>query len=175
MLLWHLAGSLFLFRWIFRDPKVDVRFLLFGAILPDIIDLPFGTLILADRYSTGALWFHSLVVPTAIGVVVLAATRRGPRRKKWMALVIGLFFHLLLDGMWTNTEVFLWPLAGDLPSGSGSFWSQAWMRAGNDPIRWLKEIVAAVYLVSLYRRLALGTGAVRREVLTSGHLPVSDR
>ena len=53
MLFWHLGASLWLFRWIFRDPKVDVRFLFLGAILSDLIDLPIGTFFLADRYSTG--------------------------------------------------------------------------------------------------------------------------
>ena len=53
MLFWHLGATMWLFRWIFRDPKVDVRFLLLGAILPDLIDLPLGTLFGSDRFATG--------------------------------------------------------------------------------------------------------------------------
>ncbi|HEY4607301.1 MAG TPA: hypothetical protein VIH55_06590, partial [Acidimicrobiia bacterium] len=63
-MLWHLGATLWLFRWIFRDPKVDVRFLLAGAVLPDLVDLLLGTVILADRLSTGEVWFHTLVVPS---------------------------------------------------------------------------------------------------------------
>src|SRR5690606_23935305 len=49
MLFWHLGAILWLVRWLFRDPKVDVRFLFLGALLPDLIDIPVGTLLLADR------------------------------------------------------------------------------------------------------------------------------
>jgi hypothetical protein len=60
MLTWRLGATLWLFRWIFRDPKVDTRFLFLGVLIPDLIDLTVGTLLLADRYSTGQLWAHSL-------------------------------------------------------------------------------------------------------------------
>ena len=99
MLFWHLGASLWLFRWVFRDPKVDIRFLFAGALLPDLIDLPIGTLFLADPYSTGELWFHSLIVPSIYMSIVLLLTRRGRRRRAWMALGVGWLFHLLLDAM----------------------------------------------------------------------------
>ena len=80
MLLWHVGATLWLFRWIFRDPKVDIRFLLLGAILSDLIDMPIGTLVLADRFSTGELWFHSLILPSLYMALVLVLTRRGRRQ-----------------------------------------------------------------------------------------------
>lgn len=175
MALWHLAGSLFLFRWIFRDPSVDVRFLLVGAVLPDLFDLTVGTVILADRYSSGSLWFHSLLVPTLIGIAVLLVLRRGRRRQQWLAIVIGMFFHLLLDGMWTNTAVFLWPFAGELPAGPRPYWSEAIARASSDPIRWIKEAVGLAYLTVLWRRSGLTDSATRREVLRTGRLDPAAR
>jgi hypothetical protein len=114
MFFWHVGATLWLFRWIFRDPKVDIRFLLLGAVLGDLIDLPVGTLILADRYSTGELWFHSLILPTIYLVTVLVLTRRGRRRRAWMALGIGWLLHLLLDGMWVSQEVFHSPSSGSI-------------------------------------------------------------
>ncbi len=169
MLAWHLAGTLFLFRWIFRDPKVDLRFLLGGALLPDLIDLPIGTLVLAERYSSGELWTHSLLAPTAIGILILIVTRRGPTRKQWLAMVIGMMFHLLLDGMWTDTRVFLWPFAGPLQVGSPGFWAGAVDRALGDPWRWLREFAGITYLYVVTK--PSGLVASTRSVWRTGHLP----
>lgn len=172
MLFWHLGGTLWLFRWIFRDPKVDVRFLLLGAILPDLVDLPVGTLILADRYSTGELWFHSLLAPTLYMGMVLLATRRGRRRRAWMAVGVGWLLHLLLDGMWVHQEVFLWPFFGwEIPAGEAPFWPLAWERALADPWRWVREAVGVAYLGWLWWALGLSRVERRRETLATGRLP----
>ena len=172
MLLWHLGATLWLFRWIFRDPKVDVRFLLVGALLPDLIDLPVGTLILTGRYATGELWFHSLMLPTLYMATVMLLTRRGRRRRAWMALGVGWLFHLVLDGTWTSQEVFLWPFFGwDLPPGEAPFWPLAWQRALSDPWRWILELVGAGYLLWLWKALGLGRSERRNQVVTTGRLP----
>ncbi|MEX1281544.1 MAG: metal-dependent hydrolase [Acidimicrobiia bacterium] len=111
MFLWHVGASTFLFRWIFRDPAVDLRFLAVGAVLPNLVDLP---LALALGFPDGAhrLWAHALVVPISLMFVLLVVTRRGPTRKRWMALTVGVFFHLLLDQMWALPETLLWPFLG---------------------------------------------------------------
>jgi hypothetical protein len=171
MLAWHLGGTLFLFRWIFRDPRVDVRFLLAGALLPDGVDLLVGTVFAADRYSSGSLWLHSLAVPSLLGLLILVVTRRGERRRQWLAVVIGMFFHVLLDGMWTNTAVFLWPLAGPLPTGPRPYWTGLIDRALADPWRWIREGIGLVYLRTLWKQTGLGSAAVRSEVWRTGRLP----
>ena len=172
MLFWHLGASLWLFRWIFRDPKVDVRFLLLGAILPDLIDLPVGTILAADRYSTGELWFHSLTLATIYMAAVLVTTRRGRRRRAWMALGVGWLFHLLLDGMWTSQEVFLWPFFGwEIPPGESPYWPLAWERALDDPWRWIKSAVGLGYLAWLWLALGMGERVRRKTVVETGRLP----
>ena len=172
MLFWHLGASLWLFRWIFRDPKVDVRFLLVGALIPDLIDLPIGTVLLADRYSTGELWFHSLLLPTVYMAGVLVLTRRGRRRRAFMAFGIGWLFHLLLDGMWVNDQVFLWPFAGwEIPPGEAPFWPLAWERALHDPWRWVKEGIGLAYLVWIWVALGMSDAVRRRVTIETGRLP----
>jgi inner membrane protein len=172
MLLWRLGATLLLFRWIYRDPKVDVRFLLLGAILPDLVDLPVGTLILTGRYSTGELWFHSLLAPTLYMAVVLVATRRGRRRRAWMALAIGWLLALLLDGMWAHQDVFLWPFFGwEIPFGEAPFWPLAWERALSDPWRWVTEAVGLAYLVWLWIALGMSDRERRRATFETGRLP----
>lgn len=172
MLFWHLGAAVWLFRWIFKDPKVDVRFLLLGAILPDLIDMPIGTLFLADRFSTGELWLHSLIVPVAFMAVVVVFTRRGRRRRAWMALGIGWLFHILLDAVWVNQEVFAWPFFGwEIPAGESPYWPLAWDRALADPWRWAKEIVGMAYLVWLYVALGLSDPERRSTTMRNGRLP----
>lgn len=170
MLFWHVGATLWLFRWIFRDPKVDIRFLIAGAIVPDVVDLTMGTIVLADRYSTGELWFHSLILPTVYMTAVVVLTRRGRRRRAFMALGVGWLFHLLLDGMWIDQEVFLWPFFGDIPAGQSPFWPLAWDRALSDPWRWVKEAIGLGYLVWLWIALGLSDRARRRTVLETGRL-----
>lgn len=172
MLFWHLGATLWLFRWIFRDPKVDVRFLLVGAILPDLVDMTIGTWLAGDRFGRSELWFHSLLLPAIFMLAVVIATRRGRRRRAWMALGIGWMFHLLLDGMWTDQHVFLWPLFGlELAPGDVPFWPAAWDRALSDPWRWLEEAVGLTYLTWLWVQLRLGDRDRMRSVLTTGRLP----
>jgi hypothetical protein len=171
VLFWHVGATLWLFRWIFRDPKVDIRFLVAGAILPDLIDLTIGTVVLADRYSTGELWFHSLLLPSIYMAGVVALTRRGRRRRAFMAVGIGWLFHLLLDGMWANQDVFLWPFFGAIPPGEAPFWPLAWERALNDPWRWVKEAVGLGYLIWMWIALGLGDRERRLGVVRTGRLP----
>lgn len=163
---------MWLFRWVFRDPKVDVRFLLVGAVLADVIDMPIGTIVLADRFSTGELWSHSLIFPTLYMSAVLLFTRRGRARRAWMALGIGWMFHLLLDGMWVDRDVFLWPFFGwEIPIGESPYWPLAWERAMSDPWRWMTEIAGLAYLVWLWAGLGLSNASRRRSVLSTGRLP----
>ena len=171
MLFWHVGATLWLFRWIFRDPKVDVRFLVAGAILPDLIDLTVGTGLLGDRYSTGELWFHSLLLPVIYMTGVVIFTRRGRRRRAFMAVGIGWLFHLLLDGMWASQEVFLWPFFGAIPPGEAPFWPLAWERALSDPWRWVKEAVGLAYLIWMWLALGLGERERRLGVVRTGRLP----
>jgi len=172
MLLWHLGAVLWLFRWIFKDPKVDARFLLVGAVLPDLVDLTLGTVILADTYSTGELWFHTLLAPTLYTAGVLLFTRRGRRRRAFMALGVGWLFHILLDGLWTDPEILFWPFFGwELPAGEAPFWPLAWERALSDPWRWVLEAVGLAYLLWLWFATGLNRPERRRALLETGRIP----
>ncbi len=171
MLLYHVAGAILLFRYIFRDPKVDVRLLAFGAILPNLIDKPLGTLLWPDYFGADRLFGHSLLFPTAIMVVALLATRRGRRRRGIMAVAIGAMLHLLLDGMWTSTSTFLWPLFGAaFEAGRPDYWGS--LGAIFTPTAMIQELAGLVYLVYLYRTLGLSDPDTRRAVLATGRLPV---
>ncbi len=169
MIAWHLAAVLFLFRWIFRDPKVDVRFLAAGVLLPDLVDLGAATVLGGQR---GELWAHSLLAPSVVAVVVLLSTRRGRRRRAWMALVVAWLLHLLIDRMWLDEVVFLWPVFGwDLLEGSSTpFWPGAWARAWRDPWRWILEGIGLTYLGWVAVSAGLTTRRGRADLAATGRL-----
>lgn len=163
MLFWHLGGSLFLFRYLFRDPAVDVRFLMAGAVLPDLLDKPTGLFF----FGTGRVFGHTLVFFAVLLTAVLLLTRRGkPSRRRWMALAIGIMFHLLLDGMWTLRDTLLWPFFGwEFPSGVPNDWTT---------FRWsllFQEVAGLAYLLWLWRRYNLSAPNRRRNLLKTGVLP----
>jgi len=106
VLLWF-AGMAYLIVWsVFRDPRIDYRLVMAGALLPDVVDGPLG----GPRYA------HTLVVSVAALVVVMLVTRGPSRRalrRRALAVPIGMFCHLVLDGIWARTAVFWWPFLGD--------------------------------------------------------------
>ena len=103
MILWFAGGSLVLVWSIFRDPAVDYRLVVVGAVLPDAVDGVFG----------GARVLHSLLFSVVLLAAVMLATRQQRvARRRFLAVPIGTFLHLVLDAMWTRTHAFWWPFLG---------------------------------------------------------------
>lgn len=101
MFFWFLGGALFVVWQVLHDPRFDVRLLMAAAILPDLVDAPFG------KARVG----HTLLASVALLAVVMIATKRGStRRRHLLALPFGTFLHLVLDGGWGKT--FWWPVGG---------------------------------------------------------------
>ncbi|MCE2527465.1 MAG: metal-dependent hydrolase [Actinomycetia bacterium] len=169
MILWHLATALFGFRWVFRDPEADLRWLVAGALVPDVIDMPIGTLLWVGTFASGQLFAHSLTSTVVVGVAVLLLTRRGsPARRNLMVMMVGWLIHLLSDGIWLEPRVFWWPLWGwSFPSEELPFWQGAWARAGSDPSRRLSE---AVGLGAVLRKTDPGSPGKHRPFLRAGRL-----
>ena len=103
MLLWFIGTALAAMWFTFRDPVIDHRLVVLGALLPDAID---GSI-------RGAPILHTLAAPIVLMMALMICTigRRRVRRRG-LAVPIGLFWHLVFDGAWMNTEVFWWPFAG---------------------------------------------------------------
>jgi membrane-bound metal-dependent hydrolase YbcI (DUF457 family) len=155
MLLWF-AGMSFLAVWIvFRDPAIDHRLVIVGALLPDLIDAP-----------TGGRWFaHTLLASVLLlAAVMLGTRRRRLLRRQLLALPIGTFLHLVLDGMWADKEHFWWPFFGthlaDRPLPSVE-------RGGFDIVL---ELAGAAVLVWAWRTFRMDIPANRRRFLKTGRL-----
>lgn len=170
MLLWHVGATTAFVRYAFRDPAMDLRFLALGAILPDVIDLPLG-IALWGRFETPRLAAHSLAFAAVCMVVVLLATRRGPVRKRWMLVAVGVLMHLFLDAMWRQPETLWWPFLGWTFSGSGfgTYWSYV-SDLVTQPVLWAGEIAGLLYLVVLARRSHVGDAIERSAFLRTGRV-----
>ena len=157
MLFWHVGGAILLFRYLFKDPNVDLRFLALGAIVSDLIDKPIGRIFWADYFNTSRLFGHTLLFFVVTLAVVMLVTSRGSRRRQQgLALAVGVMFHLILDAMWLIRETLLWPLFGwTFPPSLDDYWAGLLSRILSDPLLLAQEAVGLAYLVFLWRRANL--------------------
>ena len=103
MLFWFVGTAYAAVWFVFRDPRFNLRLLAVGALLPDAVDV----------WSGGTWVMHSVVSAVAALALVMLATRgRKPSRPALLALPIGMFMHLVFDGVFARTTAFWWPLAG---------------------------------------------------------------
>ncbi len=152
VLFWHAGATIAFTRYTFRDPQMDLRFLVLGAALSDLIDTPIG-FALWPSVQNVRLVAHSLVFASLIMAVVLLMTRRGRPRKRWMPVAIGVLFHQVFDAMWRQPETLWWPFRGWEFSSTGYATVSEYLTwLVTDPTTWLLEAVGLAYLVFLAYR-----------------------
>ena len=172
MIFWHAGATIAITRTTFRDPRMDLRFLVLGALLADLIDTPVG-LALFDRFHTVRLATHTLLVSAVVMVAVVMRTRRGRPRKRWMLIAIGMLLHLFLDAMWQDQETLWWPFLGFgfTPSGAASAGDYV-VSVLTDPLVWVLEAIGLAYLLVLAGRARLLDPVVRSRFLATGTVDV---
>ena len=89
--------------------RIDLRVLLIGSILPDIVDKPAGLFVFGTIWCR--LFCHSLLF---LGVIAGAGLCLYTcRHRNWLlVLAFGVFMHLVLDEMWLDTHTLFWPVQG---------------------------------------------------------------
>ncbi len=149
---------------------MDLRFLILGAWLADLVDTPIG-LAVWPVFGHVRLFTHTLLVSAAVMVAVLVATRRGRPRRRWMAVAVGMLLQLVLDAMWALPETLWWPLFGFefTPSGFATVGDYlSWLFT--NPVMWAGEAAGLAYLMVLAWRAGLTDRAARRAFLTTGQV-----
>jgi inner membrane protein len=90
---------------------VDIRILLVGSLLPDIIDKPIGQVFFRETFSNGRIFAHTLLFLIVLAGIGFFLFKR--YRQVWMlTLAAGTFTHLILDSMWESPATLFWPLLG---------------------------------------------------------------
>jgi inner membrane protein len=128
--------------------RIDIRLLLIGSLLPDIIDKPVGVYLFRGVFNSGRIFGHTLLFLIVIGAVGFFLYRSYGR--KWLlVLSLGTFLHLITDEMWLDREILLWPLYGfAFPEMGIADWRQEmWRRLFAVPGIYIPEIVGGVILV----------------------------
>jgi len=95
MFFWFIGTAVAAVWSVFRDPKFAYRWVIAGALVP----------------------IFSLVTVVGVLTAVMLLTigknaTKKAARKNWLALTIGLFFHLVFVGAFLSTKMFWWPVAG---------------------------------------------------------------
>lgn len=154
MVIWFAATAVLITFVVFRSPALDYRLVAFGAVIP-VLEAPFGA---------GPL--HALLAPTAVLTVVMLATmHRRLIRRQWLGLPIGMYLHLVLDGVFTRPETFWWPFLGvSFASVSVPEVERGWLWSA------LLELVGVGIALWCYRRFGLDDPGRRSTFLRTGQL-----
>jgi len=155
MFFWFIGTAVLSVWYVFRDPLFDYRFLILGALLPDVIDGIWG----------GARGLHSVTLSVAILILIMLVTiGRRARRKMLLGIPIGLFLHLVYDGAFANTSVFWWPFTGLSFDGSQlPVVERGWMNI-------FFELIGIGLCVFIWRRFTLSNATSRRQFMSYGTL-----
>ena len=107
----HIASAALPARW--ATPKADLRWVIFFALLADLIDKPVGLVIFRETINNGRVYFHSLLVNLLLTLVLIAL-------RKPLIYPLALWTHQLCDRMWMRPWTAMWPFTGtfgyrDLP------------------------------------------------------------
>jgi hypothetical protein len=109
VILWHLGIAALIVYVTLGRRRIDYRFVLLGAVLPDLVDGVLGLFLFAgpaDRWIA-----HSLLAVIVVTVVIVVVFR-GERRLAVFGIGVGWLLHLVGDGMWNAPETFFWPAFG---------------------------------------------------------------
>ena len=108
MFFWHIGLSISFFRYVFKDFSADLRYLITGVILPEIIYISLNLMNFSEIYSQIG---HTLLFAILSLIFVMILTKRDTQlRRNFLLIVIGVFFHLLFDFMWLRQQILFFPL-----------------------------------------------------------------
>lgn len=140
---------------------VDFRLVLLGSILPDLIDKPLGAVL----HLEARLWAHSLLFLAGILALSLWPALRGLR---WVGF--GDAVHLLVDLIWQQPTVALWPFLGlAFPAGEQSFGGYL-VTLLTDPYVQFGEIVGGAILLATAWHYRLFSRKRMKRFLRDGRL-----
>jgi hypothetical protein len=90
---------------------VDIRLLMIGSMLPDIIDKPVGQYFFRETFYNGRIFAHTLLFLVLITETGYYLFKR--RKQLWMlTMAAGAIMHVALDEMWQVPGTLFWPFLG---------------------------------------------------------------
>ncbi len=170
MILWHVGLTMFVVWFVMRgNTRVDYRIVAVASLLPDLIDKPIGRLLFRDRYDSGRLYAHTLLLNVALLCVLFFMRGRVKRR---LALIpISSLLHLAEDGVWSEPRTFWWPFFGaEFPRQHVDGGLLAFLNPLNAPGALVQEAIGLVVLVWLFSSHGMLSKAGLQQFLRTGML-----
>jgi len=101
----------------FSKIDLNIPFIAFGAMLPDILDKPLGEGLLADTLANGRIYGHTLLFFFLVLTIAYYIYKKIDN-PNLLIIPVASFMHLLQDRMWMTPQTLLWPLMGwQFPDG----------------------------------------------------------
>jgi inner membrane protein len=171
MLFWHLGVTAAVVFFTLGRRRIDYRVVLFGAILPDLIDKPIGRIFFEEQFQNSRLIGHTLLFSLAL-LLMIQMILRGAAARRWFILPIACMLHLVLDAMWSEPVTFFWPLFGtEFPEVLvENYWLDVFLRPLEHPAVLAQEIVGLGLLLYLGYAYRLHTAAHLKGFIRTGTL-----
>jgi inner membrane protein len=149
--------------------RIDYRYVLIGAILPDLVDGLAGAV--WDYGAGGRSVSHSLFAVILVTLVVVLGFR-GERRLAVFGIAVGWLLHLVGDGMWAAPETFLWPAFGtDFAATPAEPYSWDLFAHPQDHLAtWGGELAGGLILAWFWVAFGMGREGRARLFLRDGYL-----
>ncbi len=146
MIFWHTGLTTVIVWFVMRgNPRVDYRVVAVASLLPDFIDKPVGRIFFKERFGSGRLYAHTLLLNVALFCVLFFM--RGRAKRQFVLVPISSLLHLAEDGMWSKPRVFWWPFFGSKFPIDHSPWSwSSYFRPGII----VQEVVGLLLLLWLF-------------------------
>lgn len=123
---------------------LDIRLLMIGSILPDMVDKPIGVFL----FGNGRVFTHSLLV-TVLLLLIGGFLYFKYKQTGVLAIGIGTFTHLIFDQMWLTPQTLFWPFLGyEFPIGTRTNYIPTWMfTLFHSPYVYISETVGFLIVV----------------------------
>ena len=155
----------------FVSKAPDLRWLLAGAILPDLVDKVVGQILFKPYFENGRIFAHTLILTLLLFV---AGTYQWKRRgdSRILLLAFGVASHLVLDRIWIEPTTAIWPSMGPfLRHPSMQTLLEQIQEYIRDPVFWFSELSGAALLVISLRYLGVRKLRDLRSFIGSGISP----
>ena len=148
--------------------SIDYRFVVFGSLLPDIIDKPMWLFTSNKLDWAGRGYAHTFLFNFLLLILGLILVTRW--NKAWLiTIALCSFVHLVFDQMWLNPTTLWWPLLGPIPREATVGWLTSLVQGLiSNPYVYISEIVG--FIITLYIALHLIISGRVRHFLKTGDI-----
>lgn len=170
MLFWHLGLAATIVYITLGRRRIDYRYILIGAILPDVVDaILIATGVVESESGRGPGHSISAVIVVALAIML---GLRGELRQGVFGIAVGWLLHLVGDAVWAAPRTFLWPAFGtgfEATPREPYSWSLLSNPFGHLSV-WLGEVAGFAALVWFWIAFRLGEDGRARLFLSDGYL-----